>query len=174
MKNLALILFAGVALTACAQAQKLAGQAETAAAKAEASAEKAEASADKAEADAAKAEAAAKTVAATDDPVEANKKLVDGAVLIDANSAEEHKAKSHPTAINVPAADVNAAVAAIEKDHTDKAKTYVIFSTDGKTAVALRDALKAKGYTDVRAVLQDAVVVPEARVKANAAVKKVK
>src|SRR5688500_7368565 len=111
MKNIAIAIFAGAVLTACATANKLVANAEKAADKAEASADKAEAAADKASADAAKAEAAAKVVASSDDPVEANKKIVDGAALIDANSADAFAKKHHATAINMPADDVAKAVA---------------------------------------------------------------
>jgi rhodanese-related sulfurtransferase len=172
LQKLVIVAAAFPSIVACATAQNLAAKAEAGAAKAEATAEKAEATADKAAEDAKAAEAAAKAVAATDDPVAANKAIVDGALLVDGGTAEDFAKKHHPTAINAPAADVNAAVATVEKAQADKAKGIVVYTTDGAGCTALRDALKAKGYTSVWAILGDTVVVPDARAKAAAATKK--
>jgi len=174
MKNIAIAIVAGVALCACGTTQVPTNLAEAnkAANAASEDAKKAEEEAKKAEAAAKEAEEKAKALAATDDPVAANKAIVDGAELVDANAADAYAKQHHATAINIPAQDVAAATAEAEKQLTDKAKAIVIYAAgDAKPATDLRNALKEKGYTSVWAIVGDTVVVPDARAKAAKAVK---
>src|SRR5688572_12727022 len=177
MKNIALAIVAGAALCACGTTQVPTNLADASAAanKASDDAKKAEEEAKVAEAKAKEAEAAAKALAATDDPVAANKAILDGAELVDANPADAYAKQHHPTAVNVPATDLAAATAEVEKQFTDKAKPMVIYAAgDAKPATDLRNALKEKGYTAVWAIVGDTVVVPDARVKAAEAANKAK